>query len=408
MEVTREQLLEIIEKQAQQIKRLEALVKKLQANSTNSSRPPSSDSPAVRAKRRKLKKKKPSTRAQGAQKGHEPHKRALLQTDVVEHVRPSHCSDCKHVLIGDDSNPKHHQFVELPPISAHVTDFLLHTLQCSCCGKSTSAQTPAHVGANTYGPGIAAMACALTGSFGMSRRQARDYLNQALGVCLSLGTVHNLEKRGASALHQAWLDAREHIRGSEVVHVDETSWSQTRGEKGWAWSASTPDVSLYALHPNRSKEGFFKLMSKEYEGIVVSDRFSVYLHNHKGPSQWCWAHLLRQFDSTTQSSKGLIQSCAKRLAQLGRLISKIWRWDRNPGPTIPHLPGFAQELHPKLRQDFEDTLTLLSQLKGAPGWSRALLKQQDGLWTFEAREDVGMTNNLAERRIRPLVLARKG
>lgn len=408
MEPTREQLLEIIETQTQQIKRLEALVKKLQANSTNSSRPPSSDDPGTKAKRRKLKKKKRSTRDQGAQKGHEPHKRALLEPDVVEHVHPAQCSNCEHVLTGSDPAPKRHQFVDLPPISAHVTDFLLHTLQCECCGKKTSASTPAHVGANTYGPGIAAMACALTGSFGMSRRQARDYLNQALGVCLSLGTVHNLEKRGAQALHQAWLQAREHIRAAEVVHVDETTWSQTRGETGWAWSASTPDVSLYALHPTRSKDGFFELMSTDYNGVVVSDRFSVYLHCHKGQSQWCWAHLLRQFDATAPGTEGFIAACAQRLAMLGRLISRVWRWDRNPGPLIPKLPELVEDLYPKLRQNFEDTLHVLAAKKEAPGWSRALLKQQDGLWLFEQREDVGMTNNLAERRIRPLVLARKG
>ena len=141
-------------------------------------------------------------------------------------------------------------------------------------------------------------------------------------------------------------------------------------------------------------------------GFTTDTQFIV--HCHQGASQWCWAHLLRQFDATVQATDGLIQSCSSRLAQLGRMISKIWRWDRNPGPTVPDLSELRDDLHGTLRQDFEDTLSLLSGIENAPSWSRSLLKQQDGLWIFETRQDVGMTNNLAERRIRPLVLARKG
>jgi hypothetical protein len=39
---------------------------------------------------------------------------------------------------------------------------------------------------------------------------------------------------------------------------------------------------------------------------------------------------------------------------------------------------------------------------------RSLLKHEPGLWTFAHKEDVGPTNNSAERALRPVVLWRKG
>ncbi|WP_448384110.1 DUF6444 domain-containing protein [Desulfosoma sp.] len=69
------------------LKGIEELEARIGRNSQNSNRPPSSDAPHQRVKRKKSKGKKP-----GAKKGHQGHQQALLeptQTVAVPHLRPA-------------------------------------------------------------------------------------------------------------------------------------------------------------------------------------------------------------------------------------------------------------------------------------------------------------------------------
>ena len=72
--------------------RVRDLGEQLGQNSTNSSKPPSSDGPAV--KRRPPQPK--GRRAKGGQKGHRRHARPLLPPDHTEHLRPTQCRRCGH------------------------------------------------------------------------------------------------------------------------------------------------------------------------------------------------------------------------------------------------------------------------------------------------------------------------
>jgi len=110
----------IIERLEGRIEELESLVAQLQGkvaslearlekDSTNSSKPPSSDGPAERAERGS---EAESDRDQGAQPGHEGHHRQPADpedVDEVEEVTPDECRACGHGLSGRDPSPMSHQ-----------------------------------------------------------------------------------------------------------------------------------------------------------------------------------------------------------------------------------------------------------------------------------------------------------
>ncbi len=76
-------------------------------------KPPSSDAPGSRRQP-----KKPTGRSPGGQPGHKKHERALLPPEDVQHVVelvPKECRGCKRRLHGQDSAPRRHQVVEVPP-----------------------------------------------------------------------------------------------------------------------------------------------------------------------------------------------------------------------------------------------------------------------------------------------------
>jgi transposase len=130
-----------IAEQDARIKRLEALVEalrrenaelkeKLGKSSRNSSKPPSSDSPADKAQRRS---KEPTGRAPGGQPGHDKHERPEVPPEKVSKrvvLRPSQCAKCASRLVGDDPEPRRHQVFDLPKVEPVVTEYLLHALCC--------------------------------------------------------------------------------------------------------------------------------------------------------------------------------------------------------------------------------------------------------------------------------------
>ena len=73
-----------------QVRLLEDKVASLSNNSTNSSKPPSSDGPRVVRP-----KKKKSSRSAGGQKGHKGHKREMLCADKMDNVLDHYPPTCK-------------------------------------------------------------------------------------------------------------------------------------------------------------------------------------------------------------------------------------------------------------------------------------------------------------------------
>src|SRR3954451_1869320 len=91
-------------------RRIAELEARLNQNSTNSSKPPSSDPPSVKLKRRPP--APPSGRKRGGQPGHKRHTRSLVPPEQVREtfeVKPAQCRSCGVALQGDDPDPLRHQ-----------------------------------------------------------------------------------------------------------------------------------------------------------------------------------------------------------------------------------------------------------------------------------------------------------
>src|SRR3954468_7338921 len=124
-------------------KRIADLEARLKQNSTNSSKPPSSDPPAIKVKRRPP--APPSGRKHGGQPGHKRHTRALVPPDQIREtfeIMPTQCVGCGAPLEGQDLDPVRHQVAEIPPVRPDVDEYRLHRLTCSDCGATTRAALP--------------------------------------------------------------------------------------------------------------------------------------------------------------------------------------------------------------------------------------------------------------------------
>jgi len=129
-----------LQKQAIELQmEIERLQERVGKNSQNSSKPPSSDPPDMKAKPPRDQK----GRKAGGQPGHRGKGRKHKPLECVDWViiqKPTECKECGALLMGEDVQPRRHQVVELPRVKPEVTEYQLHTLACLACGSKNKAE----------------------------------------------------------------------------------------------------------------------------------------------------------------------------------------------------------------------------------------------------------------------------
>src|SRR5215208_783157 len=194
-------------------------------NSSNSSKPPSSDPPSYKSSPRR----EPKGRKRGGQPGHQGSARRLLPAEEVDHLidlRPSACAGCGWKLRGDDPQPERHQVSEVPSVRAEVTEYRRHTLRCAHCGIDNHAAWPAEMARGAFGPRAQAVVGYLTGRLGASHRGVVEAMAVLYELEVSAGSVAAIQRQVSYALAAPAEEAARFVRQQLAQHVDETGWRE--------------------------------------------------------------------------------------------------------------------------------------------------------------------------------------
>ena len=388
----------------QKIVKLEALVLDLQSrinrNSRNSSRPPSSDPLWLRRKPPTP----PSGRSPGGQPGHPGHQRPLLPPDQMDElvtIKPDRCS-CGNRLRGHDSNPIRHQVADLPPIKPHWTEYQLHALTCPVCGKTTRAQLPAGVPTGAYGPRLQALVAICAGMYRMSKRITVGLLGDLLNLPMSLGSVTACEQQVSAALAGPTEEARAYVERQDAANVDETGWRQRRA-KAWVWVAVTTLVTIFLIHQRRSVDAARELL-RRFRGILTSDRWKAYLSWPIRKRQLCWAHLLRAFTAFEELG-GAVGRLGEHLKAEALQMFEWWHRVKDGTLSRSTFRNYMGPLQISVKMLLKQGTRCRSPEVAAT--CRDLVKHFPAMWTFVRVEGIEPTNNEAERAIRHAVIWRK-
>src|SRR5947209_7666099 len=272
----------------QQVQELQS---RLNQNSTNSSRPPSTDPPNI--KRRPP--RPPSGRHSGGQPGHARQQRPLLPPDHTEVLKPTQCRRCGHALRGTDPQPLRHQVLELPSIRPEVTEYQLHRLRCPSCGLATCAALPSGVPTGGQGPRLQAVLALMTGAYRMSKRMVQTFCGDVLGVPVCAGQVCASEAETAAATDGVAKELRDYVR-SRPANVDETGWRQNL-QRGWLWAVVTQAPTVFTIALSRAGSVARELVDPAAGQVITTDRYKGYLWLPLRQRQICWAHLIRDFQA---------------------------------------------------------------------------------------------------------------
>jgi transposase len=375
---------------------------RLDQNSTNSSKPPSTDPIGVKRKPPTS----PSKRRRGGQKGHPRRMRALVPPDRVASVtdcKPSECRRCGHALSGEDSEPRRHQVAELPPIEPEVHEYRLHRLCCPQCQIVTSGTLPDGVPRTSFGPRLHAALSVLTGAYRLSKRQVSQLCSDLLGLTISVGMIAKLERITANVLERPVAELAEAVKTSEAANIDETSWREAN-LKAWLWVVVTSAGIVFRIVRSRAGAVARDLLGEEPKPIVISDRFPGYEWIKLKSRQVCWAHLRRDFQAMIDRNGDGAEVGRQLLWQSNKLFES---WHKVRDGTIQR-STFLQTvgwLRPMVRSSLERGSRCVCAKTAAT--CGELLRLWDCLWTFTRVAGVEPTNNAAERALRHAVIWRR-
>jgi transposase len=292
--------------QARLITTLEARVAELERrlgkDSSNSSKPPSSDGlrkPARAARRT-------DGRAEGRRPGKQPgapgaHLAQVEEPDEVAWHVPDQCGGCGADLAGAPlAGVEARQVFDLPPLGLRVTEHRAERRRCAC-GATTQAGFPAHArAAACYGPGMRALVCYLCVHQHLPVARAAQLLGDVLGAPLATGTLARVVTEGAAGLGGFAQVVRDGLAAAPVAHFDETG-ARVAGRLHWVHSASTGLLTLLTVHAKRGKVAMDAAGVLPWlVGVAVHDGWAPYWRYQDVRHALCGAHLLRELEAITE------------------------------------------------------------------------------------------------------------
>lgn len=353
---------------------------------------------------------------------------ADLPVEVVEHFLPEEkqsCSECgtKLHIMGKEI----HRELKIIPAQAMIIEHVNYVYACRNCevnacsvpivkapidkpvikGSFASAEAVAHIMTQKFANGLPLY------------RQEQDL--HRMGIDLSRQTMSNWLLRCA----EDWLEPiyemlHQKLCAQSIIHADETVLQvlhepgKTAQSKSYMWvyrTSGDADMSivLFDYQPDRKGKRPLEFL-KEFKGYLHTDGYGGYqILPEEIVTVGCWAHARRKFDEALKAipekdRKGSGAECGKaycdKLFAIERQLAActiIERYKRRQELAKPVLDEFLSYLH-----------TAKASTKS--GFGRAVhytINQWKHLERYLLDGRLEISNNRAERSVKPFVIGRK-
>jgi transposase len=286
------------------------LRRRLGKDSSNSSKPPSSDGPA----------KKPriagslrgeSGKKSGGQPGHRGDTlRPVVKPDKIERHAATQCGHCQAALTAAmATRVEKRQVFEMPQPRLEVTEHQAQIYTCACCRGVTRAAFPADVTAHVqYGPRIRAAAIYLNAQHLIPEDRVGEIMHDLFGaplLCPASVVAWGEHKAQEWAVVEAEIAAR--LATAAVRHLDETGF-RIGGKTQWLHTVSTAAMTYYRVCAQRGA-----MFDALRGGVIVHDHFKPYFTIEEVEHALCNAHHLRELKALIDIEK---EPWAKKMSRL--------------------------------------------------------------------------------------------
>jgi len=289
------------QEQAKRIAELEERNRELEAqrkkNSTNSSKPPSTDT-FVPRKNRRVK----GVRPVGGQKGHPGHTLEMVDNPDKTHTsKVTKCEGCgaslKDVPVIDTER---RQVFDIPPQKVVVIEHQAEHKQCPHCGCHNRGKFPEGVEYSVqYGQALKTLMVYLSVFQLIPYERICVFFSDVFGLSVSKATIANALKTCNDSLADYDKIIQQALCRASVLHVDETGF-RVKKERRWLHVACTTLLTWYGHHKDRGKSATDALnILPAFKGVLVHDFWKTYLL-YDCLHAICNAHLIRELTGISE------------------------------------------------------------------------------------------------------------
>ena len=249
------------------------------------------------------------------------------------------------------------------------------------------------------GPCLMSFIICLAMRMRLSRPRIQELLKDWLKVHLSIGTINQCIHEGGRASEPVEEQMIDETINSNLLHVDETSWKES-GKPLWLWVFTTLTVSLYMIG-YRTSTIIDDLLGNDFLGWMMSDGYRVY-RKYKNRLR-CLAHLRRKAQGLKESVNNEASAFGiKTLALLSTLMSAVYQARESPeidlvkkyGDLLREFRGLCEQ-HQNAAHDKTRAL------------AREFINDWEAIFRVLQYPYLPLTNNEAEQALRHWVIARK-
>lgn len=340
-------------------------------------------------------KQKPKKR--GAKPGHSGNSRKSHAEDEIDKRHEvccdyENCPDCGNKL--ENKGFISRSILESPPKKAEKISYRIQKKYCCKCHKSYQKQPPGVLKKSLYGNQLITNMAEMHYLHGIPIGR----ISELTGV--GDGAIVAIFKRLAGVFSKVKDQLIAEYRQSEVKHADETGW-RTDGKNGYTWLFATDKLSLFYFGETRSAKTPKSVFGDEkLPGVLVVDRYAGY---NKVPCdvQYCYSHLMRDVEDLQKRHPGNAE-IETFIAVLIPLLATAIKLRKQP-ISDDEFRVRAQKLELEIKEIMNNPAKHL----GIKRIQELFRDKEKRLYHWAKNRKIPAENNLAERDIRPTVIARK-
>lgn len=333
----------------------------------------------------------------GAKIGHIGNSRKVHDKEEIDNkylIESNHtnCPECGNMLESKGWTTR--SILEAPPKKAEKRLYKLQKKFCSKCHKTYQAKAPGALKRSLYGNQLITSIAEMHYLHGIPAGR----ISELTGV--GEGAIFGVFKRLANIFSNLPEYLITEYRQSEVKHADETGW-RTSGQNGYTWLFATEKLSLFFFGKNRSAKTPKRVLGTEkLPGVLVVDRYAAY---NRAPCdiQYCYSHLIRDVENLQKKfpNNAEVEAFVASLIPLMVTAIKL----RKQKITEKAFNKKAK----KTELEMKKIINLPAKHLGIQRMQELFIENEHRLFHWARNKDIPAENNLAERDIRPTVIARK-
>ena len=382
-------------------RKVQELEDRLNQNSRNSHKPPSSDGLRKPALPPKNKGKR------GGQTGHKG--KTLKMTDQADEtieLKPAVCVSCQQDFGSNVAAvmESRRQVFELPPTHLYVREYQRFSCTCPRCGHLNRADFPMEVSAPVqYGPRVKALVTLLHQSGCLSVSKIQSLFEDLFCAPLNEATIQECQRIAYQRLEPEEAYIEQQLLHSQRIHADE-SGIRCAQDLFWLHELGNERFTHQFVHERRGMEAHQDKQSVllGFKGWVIHDCWMPYFNLEQSQHALCNAHLLRELNALKEQKR-------KWAADFHAFLLDLYEKTDQGRSQLPESQQHStlQKYDHLLKAGYAEEPPPQKGARGRPKKSKGLnlLERLDMHWqavlAFAWHRNVPFTNNLAERDIRP-------